>query len=162
MTDDTWFKIRMGLTGLTFVSGLALPSQEADIPQWPVVFSVVACLLISLFAVFGVLFVIGFQAFSPLSDKVWKRPTHRTNPFRLGNPLPFFHFGAFYSGAGGLGMLISTLWKGTDAAMIGAFITLNSACVLVGVHLAMRVFEHKLRKEPVSGEKTQPHDPPTR
>lgn len=124
--------------------------------------------LVGIFAIAGVLLmpvmllaIIGLQALNPWSDDLWTRPTHRSNPFRLGNPLLLFHFAAYFAAASGLGVLVSSLWHGLYAAAYGALGILGAASVLVGVRLCMRVFKHKMAEEPLEQPSQQPTNPPS-
>ena len=152
MTADTWFKIRLVLMGLAFLSGLLGPSVTADgfedtLPLWLIV---VICLFVLVPIPFGILLVVGIQAANPLSDKTWNAPSHHANPFRLGNPLLLFHFGAFLVAAGSLGVLLSAAWKGALVAVGGAFGVLAGVSCFLGVKLSMRVCKDKLPKRPES------------
>lgn len=148
MTGNTWLKIRIGLIAFGFVSALFVPRARFEelrsFPSW--VLAVVAGFAVVSLALIPVmlLFVIGIQTINPFSDKEWTPPTHHSSPFRLGNPLLFFHFGAFFIGAGGLGLLVSSLWNGLFAAAHGLLVVLGSLMLLVGVRVCMRVFKHKM------------------
>lgn len=142
-----------------FLSGLAAPGDTflgtppgtfQELPSFStgtfVVFGLHAILL-TLFLPLGLLFVIGIQSVNPFSDDVWTRPTHHSNPLHLGNPLLFFHFFAFFVGASGLGVVVSSLWNGLPAALHGILGLWGSSMILVGIRLCMRVFQHKLNVE---------------
>ena len=88
--------------------------------------------------------IIAIQYVNPFSDKTWTRPTHESNPFHFGNPLLFFHFGAYLGGAGSMGTLLSAIWNGLPALLGGLAGILGAFSVLLGVHLAMRLFRSKM------------------
>lgn len=89
------------------------------------------------------LFVIGIQYINPLSDKYWSKPTHDANPFCFGNPLFFFHFGAYQMLAVGVGSFISALWHGWPALLHGIFLLLGSLMFLVGIHACVHCYHKK-------------------
>jgi len=148
MTGDTWLRFRLGLITLSFVVAIFAPVEQPDAlmssPTWvhvvEAVFLVVSLALIPVM----LLFVISLQAANPFSDAKWTPPTHRSNPFRWGNPLLFFHFAAFLSGAHGSGLLVSSPWKGPIVAAYGAVVLFGAFMLLVGVRLCMRVFKSKM------------------
>ena len=152
MSGHTWLRIRLGFMALVFLAGLFVPAEQfEELRSRPNrtlatvgVFKVVSLSFIPLM----LLLVIGIQAVNPFSDDKWTVPTHRSNPLRLGNPLLFFHFGAFIGGASGLGMLVSSLWNGLFVAAFGAVVVLGSIMSLVGVRLCSRVFKHKMMEGP--------------
>jgi hypothetical protein len=148
MTGETWFRIRLGLLVLAFVVALGNPAREFDtlwaMPVWMVWIVVVAAALGVLAIPLMLLWVIGLQAANPGSDKQWARPTHQADPFRLGNPLLFFHFFAFVLAACALGALVSALWRGLPALCAGLTWGAAAVSTLAGVRLAMRTFKHKL------------------
>jgi hypothetical protein len=91
--------------------------------------------------------VLSIQVVNPLSDAQWTRPTHASNPLRLGNPLLFFHFAAYLAGAIGIGYLLSALWNGVYAIGMGVFMLLGAVATLAGVRLSMVVFKSKMADE---------------
>lgn len=147
-----WFRIRIGLIAVTFVMGLFSAREEiSELEQLPAS----ALRFTAMHLGFGILlmplmllFVIGIQATNPLSDKTWTRPTHSSNPLRLGNPLLFFHFAAYVFGASGLGVAVSALWNGPYAAAIGLLLIAGAGSVLAGLRLSMWVFKDKMAREP--------------
>jgi len=146
MNGRAWFRIRLVLICLGFVVGIASPPWLSDellseIP-WPFVAGALAMALF--FPPIALLFVIGIQAINPWSDRWWHRPTHRSNPFRLGNPLLFFHFAVYFSAVGGLGQLASGIWSGAGAALTGLSVLIGSGSTLLGLRLCMGVYRHKM------------------
>jgi len=152
MTGGTWFTIRIGLCAFGFFVAMLIPVEQFDelrsISNWmPAILCVFAIISLILIPPM-LLFVIGIQAINPFSDDKWTPPTHRSNPLRLGNPLLFFHFGAFFLGATGLGFLASSPWKGLMVAARGMFVVLGSIMMLVGIRLCMRAFKDKMTQTP--------------
>ena len=149
-----WFWIRLAFYLLSFVVYMifggeiarAWTSQGAHTPWFTLAGMVFALVLIP----FSLLLVISFQTINPLSDKVWSRPDHYSNPLRLRNPLPFFHFAGYAVIAVGCGVLVSSLWQGICAAIEGAWYFLAGLGILFGVWLSMKLCKSK----------TPPAEPP--
>jgi hypothetical protein len=143
-----WFQVRIVLFTLGFLVALAAPIEQPEelhsMQSW-MLGIVVLILLVSLLLIpCMILIVIGVQSVNPLSDQIWTRPNHHVNPFHFGNPLLFFHFAAYLFGSCALGVLFSSLWRGSLVALEGCYSALCSLMVLVGVQLSMRVFKRKL------------------
>jgi len=159
MTPQAWYKTRMVLLGLSAVAGgLTFLTPDTfpykDLPPtmaW--IFGGFILLSLVLFPLM-VAAVISFQALNPLSNKVWTRPSQYCNPFRLGNPLLFFHFAAFAFIACGLGMLLTSFLGGLSQLLQGVYSILGGLACLAGVHLAMRICKRKM--EPVSDRTQNP------
>ena len=156
MTGKTWFIIRIILIVLSFLSALSVPNPQIEELSTAsgmdriffLVFLGVGAVLIP----FMLLTVLAIQAINPFSDKIWTPPTNHSNPFRLGNPLLFVHFGVYLCAAAGLGTIISSLWRGLFVAIFGFILLIYSLSILIGVRLSMRVFKHKMAGEPTTVE----------
>ena len=150
MNGDLWFKIRMGVMAAGFVIGLiasgALPVDELRELPTPMLGVLTAVVIIGL-ALMPVMLiaVVGVQAINPASDERWDVPSHRSNPFRLGNPLTFFHFIGCTIAVASLGFIVSGIWNGLYAVIYGVLLLIGSAMVLLGVRLCTRIFKHKIR-----------------
>ncbi len=147
-----WYRFRLVMLPVCFFAGavnaavqdhLAPADAIAPLPRL-IVFGIVGVLAMPLMLA-AVMF---FHSVTPWSDPYWTPPTHQDNPFRLGNPLRFFHFAAFQVMATGLGIAIAAPWTRVDLLVIGVITILGGASTLVGVHLAMRLCKHKLRPTP--------------
>lgn len=156
MTGKMWFRIRMALFVLTFLSALLVPNPQIEelsaTSGMDQIFLFVFLGVVAVFIPFMLLCTLAIQAINPFSDKVWTRPTHQSNPFRLGNPLLFFHFGVYLCAASGLGIIVSSLWRGLFAAVFGLIMLVYSVSILLGVRLTMRVFKHKMAGESTTSE----------
>lgn len=153
MASRTWFRIRLGLMAFAFVASPAAltlkVSQFSDMSSGMVWLAFIASVLLSILAMPVLLLLIfAFQAANPYSDKTWHRPTHQSNPLHFGNPLLFFHFGAYAIGAGSLGILISAIWNGLPALLGGLAGIVGAFSVMLGRCLAMRIFKNKLPDQP--------------
>ncbi len=99
MSGKTWFRIRLILLVLWFLAGLLVPNPQIEelstASGMDRIFLFVVLAVAAVVVPFMILAVLAFQAINPFSDKVWTRPTHHSNPFRLGNPLLPFHFGVY-------------------------------------------------------------------
>ncbi len=149
MTGKAWFRIRLGLMAFAFVASIAVPppkaSQFGNMSSRMAWIAFLASVLLSILALPVMLqLVFALQAVNPHSDKVWSRPTHQSNPFHIGNPLLFFHFGAYVIGTGSLGILISAIWNGLPALLGGLAGIVGASSVMLGVRVGIRVFKSKL------------------
>ena len=151
MSEKTWFRIRISLFVFSFAAALFVPNPQIEelstASGMDRIFLFAALAVIAVVIPFMVLAVLAFQAINPFSDKTWKLPTHHSNPFRLGNPLLFFHFAVYLGAAAGLGTVISSVWRGLFAAILGLILLVYSLSVLIGVRLTMRVFRYKMAAE---------------
>ena len=151
MGGERWFRIRLALFMLIFVSALFVADPQieelsrASGKDWIVLSGVLV--LGAVFIPFAMLCILTLQTINPFSDRLWARPTHQSSPFRLGNPLLFFHFAAYLCVATGLGIILSSLWRGPFAAIFGLITLVYSLSLLIGVRLVMKVFEHKMEEE---------------
>lgn len=147
----TWLRIRITILCLGFAASLFVPVAQFDqLSRLPApmmisfgAFAVVCFALIP----FMLLFVIGIQVANPMSDDKWTIPTHKSNPFQLGNPLPFFHFGAYLNAACGLGLMVASLWQGVLALAYGVLTLAAAFMFLVGIQLCIRVYAQKITKD---------------
>ncbi len=151
MGRNKWLKIRLILFAVSFGSALFVADpQIEELSRTAGMDRIILCVILSLVGVcipFVLVCVLTIQTINPLSDRLWARPTHKSNPFHLGNPLLFFHFAAYFFAAAGLGIIISSLWRGPCAAICGLITVVYSLSLLIGVRLVMKVFEHKMEKE---------------
>lgn len=148
-TGVTWLPIRLGLMALAFLGGMFMPAPATTGDTGALYAGVVVSVLFLLvFVPLVVLLVIGIQAMLGVGHDKWHRPKHCTNPFQIGNPLPFTHFLGCLVGALGLGGLVAGLWRGAMIALLGGHVVLIGVLMLIGVHLAMRLFYHKMTDAP--------------
>lgn len=156
MSGKTWFRIRLILLVLWFLAGLLVPNPQIEelstASGMDRIFLFVAMATSAVFIPFMILAVLAFQAINPFSDKTWARPTHHSNPFRLGNPLLIIHFAAYCGAAAGLGTVITSVWRGLFAAMFGFIMLVYSVSILLGVRLTMRVCKHKMVDKSTTSE----------
>lgn len=135
-----WRTIRILLIASAFlqgvlVDGIAPPPEDSPIPILGVIF---------LFGIVGMLFVIGIQAINPASATTWRVPSWDINPFLIKEPLQFFHLGAFYFLAIGVGVLIRHVFVSHTVAPNSFFLLSLASGLLVGVWLCTRVFRRKM------------------
>jgi hypothetical protein len=143
-----WFKIRIVLFAIGFLLAVFLPTDQIDelrsSPQWILVALGVMSVLFVVITPLLILFVVGIQSINPLSDRSWDEPNHHANPFHFGNPLLFFHFAGYLGATVGLGILLTSFWRGPYAAASGAFVLLDSLMIGVGVRFSARVFRKRV------------------
>jgi hypothetical protein len=136
-----WPYVRVGLTAASFLGGaFAAEPQHIDfgygLPE--------IAAAVFMFGIVGMLFVVGIQAFNPRSDAEWAYPNWALNPFRLGQPLQFFHFGGYFMLAAGVGALLRSLFVDAMPVAEPVLFTFCGAGVLVGVWCCTRVFKKKM------------------
>ncbi len=157
MGGNKWFKIRLVLFVLSFASALFVPNPQIEelsrASGMDRIILSVALVLVAVFIPFALLCILTIQTINPFSDRLWSRPNHQSNPFRLGNPLLFFHFAAYFFAAAGAGTIISCLWRGLFAVIFGLTMLGYSLSLLIGVRLVMGVFKHKMEKESSSSRR---------
>lgn len=112
-------------------------AQEAAPMMWqfvPVVF---------IFGIVGLQFIIGIQAFNPMSAKVWFRPAWRYNPFSVKQPLQFFHFGGWFMLSGSLPYIPSALEGNEESMFLAAMPASFGLGMLFGVRLSVLIYRRK-------------------
>jgi hypothetical protein len=117
-----------------------MPPEPAAVP--PVEWDALPVVLVLI--PFSLLFVIWLQYINPRSAPVWRYPEWKINPFKLSEPLQFFHLGAFVCLAQGIGFLVKLAITRTPVfpeALIGVIM---GAGTLLGVRLCTLVFRKKM------------------
>ena len=156
--SDLLFRIRLLFYGLGFIQPLFIPFGKVvkdvffDPPIQTLVILFAVCLFSTILIPIMLLTFVGIQAINPFSDKTWTRPSHRSNPLYLGNPLFILHFAAFFAGFGGFGAIVSFPWNGVVAVGYGVLVFVGSAMFLIGLELCMRVFKHKMGEHAVPSD----------
>jgi hypothetical protein len=152
-----WLRIRLAMYAFALLVAVATPffvqpplfAELRDLPL-PVLVVIFVSLVVLVAALpLMVVIVIGVQSANPWSDKQWTRPTLRTNPFGMGNPLNFLLDGAVLVGIGGCGFILSSLWNGPIFAAAGLLQVFGAAMLFAGLQLCMRVFKHKVSSQVV-------------
>lgn len=109
-------------------------AQEAPPVMWQFV------LVAFLFGIIGLQFLIGLQAFNPMSAKVWLRPAWKHNPFNLKQPLQFFHFCGWFM----LASSFPTAIEGSKESMLlAATPAAFGLGILIGVRLSVLIYRRK-------------------
>jgi hypothetical protein len=152
MRSTIWFRIRLAIIAVAAVLALVVPTDQYNelrrFPTEGLILLAAFGAVILLFIPLGLLFVIGIQSVNPYSDAMWSKPTHDANPFRLRNPLLFFHFAAYVTLAVGVSLVLSSIWRGWFALAHGLLMLLGALMILAGVKLSTRVFRHKMSASP--------------
>ena len=137
-----WLYIRLlfiavGVVPQFFVT----PNAAPEIPSLTWQFLPVAFL----FGMVGLQFIIGLQAFNPMSAKVWLRPAWKHNPFNLKQPLQFFHFLGWFMLAGSLPDLLSAIEGegNVESMLIAAMQTSFGLGMLLGVRVSALIYRRK-------------------
>lgn len=99
-------------------------------------------LIIFIFGIVGLQVIIGFQAFNPMSAKVWLRPAWKHNPFNVKQPLQFFHFGGWLILADSLPGFLSVRESNVDNMFL-AIQTSFGLGMLIGVRLSVLIYRKK-------------------
>jgi hypothetical protein len=143
MRLSRWFWVRIaviaggGLQGVSFVSREIKDSSNVS---WT------DCLLMSLFAVFGTLVIIGIQAINPRSAPIWRKPSWKINPFLVREPLQFFHCAAYFSLVTGIVACATSFCREMDVFPFAAALIGIGAGMWLGVRLSLFVFRRKMGK----------------
>jgi hypothetical protein len=136
-----WGKARLAFYLLTAVLTAASDSRATDVEWW-------AGSLVLLVSLLSILMLVGMQAANPMSAPVWQRPSWQANPFNLGQPLRFFHFGGWWFVAGGCGMLASSVRYGSPVWSEAGLVLGAGIGMLLGIRLCERVFKSKVQPDP--------------
>ncbi|MDK2598330.1 hypothetical protein [Pseudoalteromonas obscura] len=129
--------ITIGVAPQFFVTSDAVPETLSLTWQFlPVVL---------LFSIVGLLFIIGLQAFNPMSAKVWLPPAWKHNPFDLKQPLQFFHFGGWFTLVGSLpSFLFALMSEGNKEGMLIAAMQASFGLgILIGLRLSALIYHRK-------------------
>ena len=100
-------------------------------------------IMVSMFPYLGLLFIIGMQSINPFSAKQWIKPSHKSNPFNLMQPLLFFHFASYCVLFWSIGILASSLMAGWRVLCDGALMLALSINMIFAVRLCQRIFKNK-------------------
>ncbi|NGN97620.1 hypothetical protein G5S52_08040 [Grimontia sp. S25] len=135
-----WLYVRLIFIAAGVVSQLFVsPNGATEAP--PVMWQFVPVAFI--FGIVGLQFIIGIQAFNPMSAKVWLRPAWKYNPFSLKQPLQFFHFGGWFILAGSLPYLPAALEGSEESMFLAATPAAFGLGMLVGVRLSVLIYRRK-------------------
>jgi hypothetical protein len=140
--------LRLLLVGFGFVSTAAQAASRGDWLGARPPIRLVDIPVCFVFGIVAILFVIGIQAVNPWSAKVWLRSSWPANPLSLRQPCQFFHLGAWYFMASGLGALIGRL---VSHQAVNADVPLFFAVGLgmrIGLSLVEVVFRRKFVGNP--------------
>jgi hypothetical protein len=138
---NAWPYVRGGVVAASFLGGAL--GTDRRVVDFGISLPTIALVTFT-FAVVGMLFVVGIQVFNPRSDAGWAYPKWTLNPFKLRQPLQFFHFGGYFFLLAGVGALSRWLFiRETPLAEPIAF-TFWGAGVLAGVWCCTRVFHKKM------------------
>ncbi len=138
---SAWPYIRGGLTAASLLGG-AFGTERQHVDFGYGLPEVAAAVFV--FGIVGMLFVVGIQAFNPRSDAKWAYPNWALNPFKLGQPLQFFHFGGYFVLAAGVGALLRSFFVDAIPVAEPVVFTFWGAGILVGVWCCTHVFKRKM------------------
>ncbi|MEM6855059.1 MAG: hypothetical protein AAF593_11685 [Planctomycetota bacterium] len=142
-------RFRIGIIVFSAIATMLVPGPFYDeMRSWKSDFFIPIGLLAGfslLLIPFMLLFVVGIQYINPISDSHWTQPTHDANPFYWGNPLFFFHFGAFLILGGGCGLVVSALWQGWPALAHGIYSLLAVPMWLLGIRFCIWCYGAKFK-----------------
>jgi hypothetical protein len=138
---NAWPYVRGGVVAASFLGGILGTNRR--VVELGISLPTIAFATFTL-GIVGMLFVIGIQAFNPRSDAVWAYPKWTLNPFKLRQPLQFFHLGGYFFLLAGVGALSRWLLvRETPLAEPIAF-SAWGAGILAGVWCCTRVFHKKM------------------
>jgi hypothetical protein len=144
-----WPYVRGGFVAVSLLGGV-LGADRRYVDFGYGLYEIAAAVFV--FGIVGMLFVIGIQAFNPRSDREWLYPGWALNPFKLGQPLQFFHFGGYLILAAGVGALLRSLFAHDMPLAEPVVLTFWGAGILVGVWCCTRIFRKKMVRTSASPE----------
>jgi len=135
-----WLYVRLSLIVFGIVSTVISSASS--------VHNIVSITFIDLLAAFifcivGLQFVIGIQAINPHSDSKWLKPNWHQNPFNLGQPAHFFHFGGWFMLLSSLPPVISVVGESQSVLLSSLMPVIFGIGLLSGVHVSKYVFKKK-------------------
>ena len=98
-----------------------------------------------LFGIIGLQFVIGIQVFNKRSDKQWVKPSWLCNPFNLGQPLCFFHFGGWFMLLSTFPTTIFTYFQSPEFIYDALMPFLFGVGIIAGVKVSELLFKFKFK-----------------
>src|SRR5262245_26024000 len=138
---NPWLYVRGGLVVVSFLDG-AIAASRLDIALDQDFHEIAAAVFV--FGIVAMLLIVGVQALASRSDAEWTYPSWRLNPFKLGQPLQFFHLGGYFFLAEGAGVLLRSLF--VEAMPLGEPVVLTACGIgmLTGVWCCTRLFKRKM------------------
>jgi hypothetical protein len=131
-----WMYLRLTLLGIGALAGVGHARGIRELGAladscWDLPLILVGTALVTLVPV----------AINAWNRRRWERPGWHSNPFRLGQPVLFFHLGAFYFIATGLG---ATAWAAVHLDKLAMISSAGFLCaglgILGGVRLSLWLF----------------------
>jgi hypothetical protein len=138
---NPWPYVRGGIVTASFLGGAL--GTDHGIADFGISLPAIAFGAFAL-GVVGMLLVVGIQAFNPRSDATWAYPKWTANPFRLGQPLQFFHLGGYFFLFAGIGALLRWLFVRETPLLEPIALSAWGAGILAGVWCCTRVFRRKM------------------
>jgi hypothetical protein len=151
---NAWPYVRGGLVAASLLGG-AFGSDWRQVDFGHGLPEIAAAVFV--FGIVGMLFVVCIQAFNRRSDPEWFYPGWALNPFKLGQPLQFFHLGGYFIFAAGVGALLRSLFVPDMPLAEPVVLTFWGAGTLVGVWCCARIFRKKMVRVRASPEQ-RPHE----
>jgi len=140
---NAWPFIRGGLVAASFLGG-ALGTDRRYVDFGYGLLEMAAAVFV--FGIVGMLFVVGIQAFNPRSDVEWSYPSWTSNPFKLGQPLQFFHLCGYFFLAAGVGALLRAFFVHATLLVEPVAFASWGAGILAGVWCCTRAFRRKMAR----------------
>jgi hypothetical protein len=147
---NRWADVRTAL----LIAGAALsifagPVREHATPPM----DIRSIAIITFGSLIGVIFVVGLQSLNKHSAGIWTKPSWKTNPFSLKQPLQFFHFAAYFLIISGAISFVLTYLDDSSFIYDAAVIPVAGIGSLLGVWLSRIIFAFKFRAS--SGDANQ-------
>lgn len=143
LPDRKWLWVRVSFVGIGAVTGPGILAPDvvetSNVDWW-------ACLTIILGVPPALCFVIGVQAFNPLSDPTWRRPSWMANPFAASQPLQFCHAASFFFLAGGLSACAALPFYGWASAPLAVSPISLGVGLWMGVWICVWLFRKKMER----------------
>jgi len=141
-TRVNWLYVRLSLIVFGVISTV-ISSTSSVYTIESIIFTDLLAAFI--FCIVGLQFVIGIQAMSPQSDDKWLKPNWYQNPFNLGQPAHFFHFGGWLMLLSSLPPVISVVGESKSVLLSSLIPVIFGIGLLSGVHVSKYIFKKKYR-----------------
>ena len=124
--SNRWRIVRLSFVTFAFVSSLVAGFRGASIavPEAGITDGIAWLVAPAIM----LLIVVGLQAWRLGPRATWHRPSWYRNPFSVSQPLQFFHLGAFFFVAGGVGYFAASLMGQKRASLTSNPAPVSGGC----------------------------------
>jgi len=122
----------------------AIQGVHASIPEiswW------VGVLITSLAGLFlgpvSMISIMALQSVNPMSAERWYKPSWYLNPFRLRDPIQFFHFATWYATVFFIAAIMRNALLGRTVMVFAFMVSMTCIGAFIGLSLCQRIFRNK-------------------